>query len=160
AFLDAPSAAGPLRDAIAARLASPDAAEPARQADVARAIDALVRATPLPDEVAVTVLQAYRTLPTRNGSAPRVAVRSSAPGAGGAGRVAGGEGTPVRLGIDRASGRILAAHGVPGAAPAPLAQALARLGGRVEKLFGGPQDIEWARGEDGRVYLLQARPVT
>lgn len=38
-------------------------------------------------------------------------------------------------------------------------QQLAGLGRRLEDVFGLPQDIEWAI-EDGRVYLLQSRPVT
>ena len=37
---------------------------------------------------------------------------------------------------------------------------LARLAASVEALFGGPQDIEWAVTEDGRLLLLQSRPVT
>jgi phosphohistidine swiveling domain-containing protein len=37
---------------------------------------------------------------------------------------------------------------------------LARLGRRAERVFGGPQDIEWAFGEDNRLWLLQSRPVT
>ncbi len=46
------------------------------------------------------------------------------------------------------------------ALPDPLLRELAELGSRVERLFGGtPQDIEWALG-DGRVWLLQARPIT
>ena len=36
---------------------------------------------------------------------------------------------------------------------------LARLGSRVERQFGAPQDIEWAWYR-GRPYLLQSRPVT
>ncbi|MBC8093489.1 MAG: pyruvate, phosphate dikinase [Pseudonocardia sp.] len=36
---------------------------------------------------------------------------------------------------------------------------LAALGDRVAAALGGPQDIEWAV-EDGRVWLLQARPIT
>ena len=38
--------------------------------------------------------------------------------------------------------------------------ALVRLARRAESLFGGPQDIEWAIGADGRPLLLQSRPVT
>lgn len=38
--------------------------------------------------------------------------------------------------------------------------ALARLGQQAAGLFGGPQDIEWAQVDDGRLYLLQSRPVT
>jgi pyruvate,water dikinase len=44
--------------------------------------------------------------------------------------------------------------------PDGLAPELAQLGVRVEQRAGGvPQDIEWAFG-DGRVWLLQARPIT
>ncbi|PZF80292.1 PEP/pyruvate-binding domain-containing protein [Jiangella anatolica] len=39
------------------------------------------------------------------------------------------------------------------------ANALARLGRRVEALLGGPQDVEWAIA-GGELWLLQARPVT
>lgn len=37
---------------------------------------------------------------------------------------------------------------------------LCRLGLRVEASLGGPQDVEWALDEDGRLFVLQARPVT
>ena len=37
---------------------------------------------------------------------------------------------------------------------------LARLGRRVEALFGAPQDIEWALDGDGRAWLTQSRPIT
>jgi phosphohistidine swiveling domain-containing protein len=37
---------------------------------------------------------------------------------------------------------------------------LARLGLRIEARFGGAQDIEWARGADGRLWVLQARPIS
>jgi pyruvate,water dikinase len=36
---------------------------------------------------------------------------------------------------------------------------LAQLADRCEQLFGGPQDLEWAVA-NGRVHLLQSRPVT
>jgi phosphohistidine swiveling domain-containing protein len=36
---------------------------------------------------------------------------------------------------------------------------LARLGVRIERLYGQPMDIEWARAE-GRFFILQARPIT
>jgi phosphohistidine swiveling domain-containing protein len=39
-------------------------------------------------------------------------------------------------------------------------RALAELGGRVEEHYGAPQDTEWAIDGDGRVWLLQARPIT
>ncbi len=37
--------------------------------------------------------------------------------------------------------------------------ALARIGKQIEKLYGFPQDIEWAQ-ENGRFYIVQTRPVT
>jgi pyruvate,water dikinase len=36
---------------------------------------------------------------------------------------------------------------------------LAELGCRLQERLGGPQDVEWAIG-GGRLYVLQARPVT
>jgi phosphohistidine swiveling domain-containing protein len=38
--------------------------------------------------------------------------------------------------------------------------ALVRMAKRAEALLGGPQDIEWAIDVDGRVKLLQSRPIT
>ena len=38
--------------------------------------------------------------------------------------------------------------------------ALAKLGARVEEHYGAPQDTEWAIDGDGRLWLLQARPIT
>src|SRR5215204_1945975 len=38
--------------------------------------------------------------------------------------------------------------------------ALAKLGERVEKHYGMPQDTEWAIDNDGGLWLLQARPIT
>ncbi|MGH9263373.1 MAG: PEP/pyruvate-binding domain-containing protein, partial [Acidimicrobiales bacterium] len=37
---------------------------------------------------------------------------------------------------------------------------LAALARQAERVSGGPQDIEWAFGPDGRLWLLQSRPVT
>ncbi|HEX6577759.1 MAG TPA: PEP/pyruvate-binding domain-containing protein [Jiangellaceae bacterium] len=39
-------------------------------------------------------------------------------------------------------------------------RALARLAGRTQEAFGGPQDVEWAFDEAGCLLLLQSRPVT
>jgi rifampicin phosphotransferase len=39
-------------------------------------------------------------------------------------------------------------------------RALAALGARVEAHYGTPQDTEWAIDGEGRVWLLQARPIT
>ena len=38
--------------------------------------------------------------------------------------------------------------------------ALATLGRQLADLHGGPQDIEWAFDGDGRLFLLQSRPIT
>jgi phosphohistidine swiveling domain-containing protein/ABC-type amino acid transport substrate-binding protein len=37
---------------------------------------------------------------------------------------------------------------------------LRALAHRAERIFGGQQDVEWAFGPDGRLWLLQSRPVT
>jgi len=42
---------------------------------------------------------------------------------------------------------------------AALLQELLRFAAECERLFGGPQDIEWATS-DNRVWLLQSRPIT
>jgi rifampicin phosphotransferase len=39
-------------------------------------------------------------------------------------------------------------------------RALAGLARRAAAAFGGPQDIEWAIDHDGRLWLLQSRPIT
>src|SRR5215210_1441521 len=39
-------------------------------------------------------------------------------------------------------------------------RALAKLGARVEAHYGEPQDTEWAIDTDGKLWLLQARPIT
>ncbi|MBJ6145534.1 PEP/pyruvate-binding domain-containing protein [Hymenobacter sp. BT559] len=43
--------------------------------------------------------------------------------------------------------------------PATLAE-LYRLGQRLEAALGGPQDIEFAQDQAGRLWLVQARPIT
>lgn len=37
---------------------------------------------------------------------------------------------------------------------------LLELGRRIEKHFGAPQDVEWAIDRDGKLFVLQSRPVT
>jgi pyruvate,water dikinase len=44
-------------------------------------------------------------------------------------------------------------------APA-LRRGLGQLAARAAQVHGGPQDIEWATDEAGRLFLLQARPIT
>ena len=38
--------------------------------------------------------------------------------------------------------------------------ALATMGRRLAELHGAPQDVEWAFDADGRLFLLQSRPIT
>ena len=40
------------------------------------------------------------------------------------------------------------------------AQELASLGRRIADHFGTPQDIEWVRGTDGNLLIVQSRPIT
>jgi len=74
-------------------------------------------------------------------------------------RLAGAGGTVVRA---RAGGGTETVAHVGGAASLADGdvQALARLGRRVEALFGAPQDIEWALDADGSAWLTQSRPIT
>lgn len=80
--------------------------------------------------------------------------------AGGSGGVVGGLETPQRFRVardGRVDARIVPSTGAT--LPDRDAVALARLGGSVAELLGGPRDIEWAIA-DHRIYLLQARPIT
>ncbi len=43
--------------------------------------------------------------------------------------------------------------------PEAHALSLARVGLRLERLFGAPQDIEWCMDHSGTLYILQARPL-
>jgi pyruvate, water dikinase len=74
-------------------------------------------------------------------------------------RAVSGEATPDHYVVDRAgvvkrerlvNGGVLRAHELA---------ALAELGRGLEERFGCPQDVEWAIA-DGRIHLLQSRPVT
>lgn len=66
---------------------------------------------------------------------------------------------PERYRLERANGRLR--EQTPGTASvdAPTLQAVVALALAAERLLGGPQDVEWALGEEGPV-LLQARPIT
>jgi pyruvate,water dikinase len=74
-------------------------------------------------------------------------------------RLVAGEVTPDHYVLDRA-GEVkrerLASGGV---LVAEELRELAALGTALEEHFGGPRDVEWAIAE-GRVHLLQSRPVT
>lgn len=64
--------------------------------------------------------------------------------------------TGVHVAVHRPSGRLLEGHWpLPDVALVDLTG----LAQRVEREFGSPQDIEWAYA-GGRLYLLQARPIT
>ena len=60
--------------------------------------------------------------------------------------------------IDR-QGRVLEALTPRSSIPEKHALDVAQLAARAEAHFGAPQDIEWAL-KDGRLYLLQSRPIT
>ena len=48
---------------------------------------------------------------------------------------------------------------VAGATGLPFTEDLARIGMRIERSLGGPQDVEWAYADE-RLLILQSRPVT
>jgi pyruvate, water dikinase len=66
--------------------------------------------------------------------------------------VSGPGGTVVRVDFDadEAQRRVL---------PDDEVSRIAEMGARIEEHYGSPQDIEWAIA-DGRLYMLQSRPVT
>ena len=74
-------------------------------------------------------------------------------------RVVSGEATPDHYVIDR-NGAVKRSRLQRGGVltDEELAR-LAELGRRLEERFGAPQDVEWAIAE-GRIHLLQSRPVT
>ncbi|PLS75480.1 MAG: hypothetical protein CYG61_07075 [Actinobacteria bacterium] len=57
-------------------------------------------------------------------------------------------------------GRCLRAEHPIGALTGSHLRSLSRLAGQVAEVFGGPQDVEWAFGQDGTLHLLQSRPIT
>ena len=74
---------------------------------------------------------------------------------------------PERMVVEKRTGRVLAAEAtrsaekalrVPMLSPVALTQ-LCDLARQIERLYGSPQDIEWAQ-RDGEVFLLQSRPIT
>jgi pyruvate,water dikinase len=72
-----------------------------------------------------------------------------------------GEVDGSRYVLDASTGKVLdfAANDGPGLEPSDL-RPLLDLSARVATVYGGPQDVEWAIGTDGQLWLLQARPVT
>src|SRR5262249_17088288 len=66
--------------------------------------------------------------------------------------------TPFTFRISRDGGRFDGPD-VPDALKKALYE-LGRLALKIEKLFGTPQDIEWSIDQTGRIWILQARPIT
>jgi pyruvate,water dikinase len=63
--------------------------------------------------------------------------------------------TPADFVIDRVSLGVIAGHH----RPPPFLEDIARLGLRIERRMGEPQDVEWSV-ESGRLWVLQSRPIT
>jgi rifampicin phosphotransferase len=88
-------------------------------------------------------------------------VIEAAPGPGEA--IMQGKVIPDRILIDKKSGDIVHQSLASGRSQCCLAKESIRelsiLAAKVEALFGCPQDIEWSM-ESGRIWLLQARPIT
>ncbi len=72
-------------------------------------------------------------------------------------RLVSGQATPDEWVVR--DGRAVCLNGPEGALGEQEVLAVAELARRVEQYFGAPQDIEWALS-NGRLYLLQARPIT
>lgn len=80
---------------------------------------------------------------------------------GGPDRLVSGAVDGDRYELDRSGRRTDVTHGDGGArlGRAQLRE-LSRLAERTAEVFGGPQDVEWAFDDAGRLRLLQSRPVT
>jgi pyruvate,water dikinase len=66
---------------------------------------------------------------------------------------------PKRMLVEKPGGRLLEPENAGDPIPETSRQRLLDLSHEAERLFGSPQDIEWAC-RDGKVWLLQARPIT
>jgi rifampicin phosphotransferase len=78
---------------------------------------------------------------------------------GGPDRLVSGEVDGARYTLGRRGKVVAAGQPLPGLDGVALRR-LAALSGRAARVFGGPQDVEWAIGDDGRPVLLQSRPIT
>jgi len=98
------------------------------------------------------------TIDPVTGSAGRIVIEGT-PGLGD--RLVSGQVDPERVVLDKETLRVVERYAASGSncLDEPIAQRLGALARKVERLFGGPQDIEWA-ADSGQVFLLQARPVT
>ncbi len=98
------------------------------------------------------------TVDPATGSPGRVVIEA-VPGLGD--RLVSGRVNPERVVLKKATLRVIEHHTpeAPGCLDEAQAQRLGKLAQKAEDLFKGPQDIEWAVA-GGRIFLLQARPVT
>ncbi|WNV77662.1 PEP/pyruvate-binding domain-containing protein [Geodermatophilus sp. DSM 44513] len=80
---------------------------------------------------------------------------------GGPDRLVSGEVDGSRYELERSGRLVEATRGEGGARLGRRhLRELAGLAARTAEVFGGPQDVEWAHDEGGRLRLLQSRPVT
>lgn len=71
-----------------------------------------------------------------------------------------GKATPQRFKITRKQGRIVTKTQMPETGITDsMIKRLIKVGKKVERSFGQPQDIEWAI-KDNKLFLLQSRPIT
>jgi pyruvate,water dikinase len=103
-------------------------------------------------------LAAYRAEPAAPAPIGVVIQRMLAPEYAGA-VFASADGELLVEGVEGTGDTLVSGHAAPAALPADLRAAVEALAGDVVTRLGGPQDIEWA-AEDGRIWLLQARPLT
>ncbi len=74
--------------------------------------------------------------------------------------VVSGEVDGTRYVLSRHGRRLEGQTGTAGPLTPFQLRRLAALARQAEHVFGGPQDVEWAFGPDGRLWLLQSRPIT
>ncbi|HEX6312385.1 MAG TPA: PEP/pyruvate-binding domain-containing protein, partial [Acidimicrobiia bacterium] len=78
---------------------------------------------------------------------------------GGPDRLVGGEVDGARYVLSKRGRAVSSERPVAGIGRSER-RALVDLGARAAEVFGGPQDVEWAIGDDGTLHLLQSRPIT
>ena len=92
-----------------------------------------------------------------NGYKSRIVIET-VPGLGD--RLVSGEATPQRFVIAKRKYRIVCKNmTVEPCITDPMVKKLAKLGNKIEKYFGCPQDIEWAISNN-KIFFLQSRPIT
>lgn len=114
------------------------------------------------EQVAARYSGVLFTRDPEEGAAAGSLVVEYAPGLGDA--LVAGRVTPGRVRIERttlAIQHLSQSEEYRGALPADDCwQDLARVALEIEQAFGAPQDIEWSVDAGGRLFLLQARPIT